>query len=399
MTWEGLRHLRIRRRVPDPDCPGVTSLHLVDASGRPLPPFLPGQYLTFDLDIPGHGRPVVACYSLSSAPGGDDWRITVKALEGGRSSPYLALRAREGDLLRARAPIGRFTLDPRGADPAVLVGGGIGVTPLMSMLHAAAAADARDVIEDPTSPRGGASSISSPRAESSRRADIIEDPTSPRGGTSSISSRAESSRRADIIVVLGMRHGAEWPLRREVEALARASKRITLHVRLSRPRAEDAWPAGHVSAETLFEVVPPADRPYAFYVCGPPAMMADVTAGLRRLGVPESQVRVEAFGTASTRRLRAVAPPVATAGDTPLVTFARAGKTVPWDPAAETLLGLAEKAHVPIPYACGVGRCGTCMTRLSAGAVRYPVEPSFRIHPGFCLPCVGLPDGPVTLDT
>lgn len=355
MAWTGLRPLRVARRVEE--ARDVTSLWLAADDGAALPSFQPGQYLTLDLDVPGQPRPAVACYSLSGPPDAPTYRITVKALAGGRGSPHLAGRVREGDLLRARAPAGRFVLDPHAADPAVLVGGGIGVAPFVSMLHAAATTGARDVF-----------------------------------------------------VVLGMRDGAEHPLRAEVAALCGASPRLRLHVAYSRPGPDDALgrdhdSSGRVSIDLLARVLPPAERPYAFYVCGPPAMTADVTAGLRGLGVPAGQVHVEAFGRATTRRLR---PPATTAAEAsvaaatrgPAVTFARAGKTVAWDPRLDALLSLAERAGAPIPYACGVGRCGTCLTRLLAGRVRYPFAPGYPAPPGTCLPCVAVPDGadPLTLD-
>lgn len=345
MSWEGLRTLRVARKVPD--VAGVASLWLADPAGARLPRFVAGQFLTLSLDVPGQARPVVACYSLSSPPEGGEYRITVKALPGGRASRHLVHDLPEGALLRARGPAGRFTFDPRDADPAVLIGGGIGVTPFVSMLHAAAHAPGRDVT-----------------------------------------------------LVLGMRGGAEHPLRAEVDALARAAG-ARRHVSYSRPGPDDVLGrdhdrVGHVDAGLLAEVLPPADRPYVFYVCGPPAMTAAVTGGLRDLGVPDSQVRLELFGPATTRRLKAVRPDAGTPGAS--VTFARAGRTAAWDPALDSLLALAERERVPIPYACMVGRCGTCLTKLRDGRVRYPVAPAFPAPPGACLPCVALPDGPVVLD-
>lgn len=345
LAWAGLRPLRVVRKVVE--ARGVASLHLRELDGPPLPAFLPGQYLTLDLDAPGHARPVVACYSLSSAPDDPTYRITVKAVEGGRASPLLVEHVAEGDLLRARAPTGRFVLDPDAADPAVLVGGGIGVTPFVSMLHAAARRGARDVH-----------------------------------------------------VVLGMRDGAEHALRAEVQALVASSPRLRLHVAYSRPGPDDVLgrdhdSVGRVSVELLTQVLPPADRPYVFYVCGPPAMTASITAGLRDLGVPAGQVHVEVFGRATTRRLR---PAPSAGADGPPVTFARTGATAAWDPSLEALLYLAERTGAPIPYACGVGRCGTCLTRVLDGRVRYPIEPSFPAPPGTCLPCVAVPDGPLVLD-
>jgi ferredoxin len=82
----------------------------------------------------------------------------------------------------------------------------------------------------------------------------------------------------------------------------------------------------------------------------------------------------------------------------PEVTFARSRKKVPWDPAKEALLYLAESAGVPIPYACAQGHCGTCTTQLISGEVEYPKPPEFRVRAGYCLPCIARPRTNVTLD-
>lgn len=335
-AWAGERPLRIARKTIE--CRGVASLVLEPARGE-LPPFIPGQFLTLVLDLPAAGR-VVRCYSLSNAPGGP-YRITVKAL--GLASRRLVEVAREGDVVAARAPAGTFTLPPSG--PVVLIGGGIGVTPFASMLEALGDREAR--------------------------------------------------------VFLSMRSSEEHPFKARFEELARAN--VHLHVSYSRPAPADVLGrdyhrAGRFSIDVLRDALPPSDEPYEFFICGPPGMLDDVARGLEALGVPRSKIRIELFGAPSaarltTRRLSPLSEPVP-------VRFARSARDATWTPASGSLLDLALKSEAPIPFACAAGRCGTCATRLASGRVRYPVEAAFEasLPPGWCLPCVAVPDGPITLD-
>lgn len=341
----------------------TASLVLAPADGAPPPPFEPGQFVT--LEHLGQVR----CYSLSAAPNGRDLRITVKARpEAGPAgagpgvSRALVRDVRAGDALQLRAPAGTFTLGP-GDDPVVLVAGGIGVTPFASMVLA--------------------------RAE--RRS----------GGSAPHGLRP-------IHLVVGARSGEEQPLATELRRAARAAPAVSLHVVYSQPRpgdvlGRDYQEEGRVDAGLLARLIPPAERPYDFYVCGPPAMLDDLVKGLRGLGVPASKVHVEVFDAAAARAVaRAtgrLSPAKAAAGPGVQVTFARSGKTVPWDPAKGALLYLAEAAGVPIPYGCAAGRCGVCLTRLVSGEVEHGVEPEFPgLRPGACLPCIDLPRTSIELD-
>lgn len=346
MTSSGSRPFRVVKKTHE--AADTASLVLAPADGAALPPFEPGQFVTIE-----HAG-AVRCYSLSAAPNGRDYRITVKAGPTGKVSRALVRDVRAGDTLLLRAPAGTFTLGP-GGDPVVLVAGGIGVTPFASMVLAAA----------------------------ERR--------SPR----------------TIHLVVGARSGEEQPLATELRRAARAAPGVSLHVVYSRPRPGDVLGRdfvreGRVDAALLAELIPPAERPYDFYLCGPPAMLDDLVKGLRGLGVPASKVHVEVFDAAAARavaRATGRLAPAKAAGPGLQVTFARSGKTVPWDPAKGALLYLAEAAGVPIPYGCAAGRCGVCLTRLVSGEVEHGVEPEFPgLRPGACLPCIDLPRTSIELE-
>ena len=131
------------------------SFHLEPVDGAPLPSFKPGQYLTFSLDVPdeGSGAPgaeresraaITRCYSLSDRPDPAGYRVTIKRvpppadrpeLPPGVSSSHFHDQVQEGDVLQVKAPAGHFFIDPDASVPAVFIAGGIGITPMMSMLR------------------------------------------------------------------------------------------------------------------------------------------------------------------------------------------------------------------------------------------------------------------------
>jgi len=358
---QGARPFRLAEKVAE--CDGVASLHLAPEDGAPLAPYAPGQYLTLAVPVPGAADPVVRCYSLSEAPRPERYRVTVRALPGargappGRASTWLVREAAPGLRLEVGAPAGRFTLDTAEADPVVLVGAGIGVTPLLAMLDAQVQAD--------------------------------------------------PSR--EVRLFLGFRSGAEHPFRTDLRAIAAAHPAVHLVTCYSRPgpddvRGRDYDLEGWITIHLLKRHLPPSDRPYRFFVCGPPPMMGSVVGGLEDLGVPGSRVHIESFGPATVKKLRRVTerrlPKVAAAAaaEGPRVTFAKSGVDAAFEPRDEALLYLAERAGVPIPYACASGHCGTCLTPLREGEVEYPVAPQFPLREGQCLPCIARPRGDVVLD-
>lgn len=358
-AWPGLRRFRAVEKAAE--CDGVASFVLAPEDGRPLPPFRPGQYLTFSIQRPGDERPLIRCYSFSDAPNRGTYRITVKRVAAprganvppGAASTFLVDRVRVGDVLEARAPNGRFTLTPFATSPLVFLAGGIGITPLMSMLNGLIA-------------RGEA---------------------------------------RDVWLFYGVRSGREHVFREHLQRVARAHPRVRLQVAYSKPEPRDRegrdfQHRGRVTTELVQRVLPPSEsEPYTFYVCGPSAMMRDLSEGLEGLGVPRSRVHVEAFGAAAVKPFtRRLTRRLSAKGGGTEVTFSRSGKRATWDPRAQTLLDFAMANGVFIPFACATGHCGTCHTALVEGQVDYALDPQFPVRPGFCLPCVAVPRGPVTLE-
>ncbi|HWF20157.1 MAG TPA: FAD-binding oxidoreductase, partial [Verrucomicrobiae bacterium] len=151
LVWNGYRKFRVAKKIQE--CHGVCSFYLKPHDGKSLPPYKPGQYITFQLNLPGQGKPLIRCYSLSDSPHrGDYYRVTIKkepapsdkpGVPHGLASTYFTEVVKEGDILDVKAPAGNFCLDLAKETPVVLVGGGVGVTPMLSMAHAIAASNTR----------------------------------------------------------------------------------------------------------------------------------------------------------------------------------------------------------------------------------------------------------------
>jgi hypothetical protein len=243
---DSVRSLRLVEKIRETE--DVASFVFEAGDGGPLPGFEAGQHLPIELGIRGREAPVRRTYSLSSSPRDDRYRISVKREPRGLASRYLHDRVEAGANIGARRPAGDFVMS-RDTCPIVLVSAGIGVTPMVSMLHALA---------------------------------------------------AEEGARP-VVFVHGARDGAHHALGREVRALAARRDRIRLHVAYSQPRPEDEIgkdydSEGRIDGALLASLGDDPDARY--YLCGPTRFMADVQNDLERRGVPADHIHTESFGPA-----------------------------------------------------------------------------------------------------
>ena len=356
-SWQGHRKFvvtKINREASD-----IASLYLKPHDERPLPGFRPGQHLTFKFDIPGERRLVNRCYSLSDGPLPEHYRITVKRVPPppgkdvppGRSSNYINDAIKEGDILDVKAPKGDFFLDLSQRTPVVLVGGGIGITPFISMLAALSA----------------------------------------------------QGFQREAWLFYGVRTGADHVFKSYLEQLAKKHDSFHLYVVYSGVDPADLpaggnYHHGRVSLELLARILP--SNNYAFYVCGPPAMMNSLVPALLDWGVARSRIHFEAFGPASIKGFEPVnkvplAAPTQTAFK---ITFSRSGKTLAWDPGFDSLLAFGTAKGVAMDSGCSAGECLTCEIALKSGSVHYVKEPSEAPDTGNCLPCVCVPQSDLEID-
>ena len=162
----------------------------------------------------------------------------------------------------------------------------------------------------------------------------------------------------------------------------------------SRPDATDRLgvdfdAAGRLTVAVLEKLGVP--READFYLCGPPAFLEEFTAGLGVWGVARDRVHTEIFGsgksiTPGVKNAPSRLPhaPAGSPGKGPRISFARAGLTVSWDPKFQSLLELAEACDVPVRWSCRTGVCHTCECGLISGSVKYDPEPLSLRRPETC---------------
>ena len=351
-TWRGYRKFRVEKLVEETS--KCKSVYLVPVDGKPIASFKAGQHLAMRFQVPGQPKPVIRCYSLSDGPGKSHYRITVKAIVASQTgqapgliSNFVNDQLKQGDVIESKAPAGSCCLDLCDPRPVVMLAGGIGVTPMISI----------------------------------------------------IDSVQKHSPDRPTLLLYGVRNKSDLAFVNELKRMEQASENFHVVYCFSAPGSEDVHGAdyqvkGHVSIDLLKQLLPHSDC--RFYLCGPPAFMQSLSEGLESWGVPESQVHSEAFGPASICKARPEASAPRPAGSIE-VAFEEANQTVKWDPNCESLLELAESNGVEIDFGCRAGSCGTCATELLSGEIRYPEDLQVDCEPGQCLTCVARPIGSIKL--
>jgi ferredoxin-NADP reductase/MOSC domain-containing protein YiiM len=339
----------------------VTSFWLTAADGTALPPARPGQYLT--IRVPGPQGPATRSYSLSRESTGTAYRISVKREPRGQVSTYLHSRVRPGDTLDAAAPRGEFFLaeDVEAARaPVVLISAGVGITPVLAMLH-----------------------------------------------------RLAAQRASQPVWWLhAARSPAELSFGPETRQLLDQLPAVHAITFFSAPDSEGTVPAeivpgktlpGRLTTQTLINLELPTDA--IAYICGPDGFMSDISAGLATCGLEPANIRTEAFGARSAINPGIVGEgthiphqPTGPAGTGPTITFARSGITAAFDATKKSILEFAEACDIPTRWQCRTGVCRTCETGLISGEATYDPSPLDAPTPGTVLPCCARPRTDMVLD-
>jgi ferredoxin-NADP reductase/ferredoxin len=371
----GFRPLKVIDKVRESRT--ITSFHLEPAEPGGWRAFEAGQFLVFKFPADNERGHVLRTYSLSCAPGHPGrYRISVKreaapreGVPDGLGSCHLHDQVEVGDELMADGPRGDFFLDRQSARPVVLLSGGVGLTPMVSMLHALA---------------------------------------------------EQSDRRT--VFIHACDNGEVHALGDEVRAVTRSRSGIEAHVIYRFPTEADRAAAqfqaeGVITRELLQRLLPLDD--YAFYLCGPPPFMQAVFRLVRSLGVARERIAYEFFGPATVLEpdqppLAPTPPPVAApppstqVGDAaaaavaaagPInITFLKSGRSAAWVDGSESLLSFAESQGIAPDFSCRAGVCGTCKTGLVKGEVSYFEEPLDEPGAGEVLICCARPKGHLVLD-
>ncbi|MFG2876642.1 2Fe-2S iron-sulfur cluster-binding protein [Streptomyces sp. NPDC048337] len=322
----GTLRVRVRRRVQE--TPEAVSLVL-----DPELPYSPGQFLT--VRIPGGAA---RCYSLASSPHtGEPMRITAKRVPGGRGSGWICDTVAPGDELEVLPPAGTFTPGPGGLDrDLLLVAGGSGITPVLSLAKSALAAG-----------RGSVALLYANR-----------DP--------------ESVIFRDELWGLAEAHPGRLTVTHWLETLQGLPTAVQLGAHLAPYAGRDA------------------------YLCGPGPLMDAAESALRSVGAAPRRIHRERYFSLSADVFAAPPPPApARGGTTAEVELDGERHTVPW-PQGTPLLDALLAAGVAAPYSCREGACSACCCRVVAGEVtmaRNEVLDREDLAEGYVLACQALPLG------
>jgi len=351
-AWRGFRPLRVSRKVRESS--DVISLVLEPTNGQPVAAALPGQFVVLRLG-PESAPALMRSYSLSDVPSTMHYRVSIKREAHGAAGAYVEDELQVGNVVPASAARGGFTLR-LGDGPVVLLSAGIGVTPVLAMLHALA---------------------------------------------------AEASAR-EIWWLYGTRRGREHPFAEESRGLLKALPRGHSHICYSSPDPQDRPnldfdAPGRLNTKVVQDLNLP--RNGDFYICGPSTFMSDLTAGLATLGVTPDHIHTEIFGGGPSMTPGVIASPrppphlpEGPPGSGAMVSFARTGLNVRWGLTFNSLLELAEGCDVPVRWSCRTGVCHNCETGLVAGKIIYRPDPIDAPADGNILICCSRPEGDIVID-
>jgi len=312
--WNGrLKVISIFQETPE-----VKTFRLVNADGGAIPfTYKPGQFLPIRMQV--DGETVKRTYTIASSPTQRYYcELTIKRESLGKMSRFLVDKLKEGDLIEADKPGGKFTFTGSEAESIVLIGGGVGITPLMSVLRYL----------------------------------------------------ADSGWKAPIYFLFCCKTLNDFIFRQELEYLDARINNLHLHCFVLELEETVSYAEqGLINVERIKALVPEIQsRP--IHLCGSPPMMDAVKAMLAALNVPMPQIKTEAFGTGKPKQT--VSLDSAVESD-PKVTFQKSQKTAPF-PECCTLLDVAENIGVEIESSCRMGTCGICMTKLISGEVSMECE-------------------------
>jgi len=324
--WSGnLRLARIFQETPD-----VKTFRLVNPDGGALPfEHIAGQYINLKLTI--DGKRVNRSYTIASSPTRNAYvEISVKKAQNGYGSKHLHETWREGQLVSVAAPAGKFFFAGHESQRIVLIAGGIGITPMMSVVRS----------------------------------------LTDRGWTGEMYLAFSVRKRVDVVFA------------HELEDLQARHQNLHVLVTLTNdPEVEWSGARGQLTAEMLAAFVPSFTRGPVM-MCGPGPMMNGMRKMLVGMGVPDGEITQEEFISAlpvQTAPGQADPSEELPEGVMPSLAFQKSGVTADQPPEL-TVLEVAEEAGVTIPFECRSGICGQCKTRLISGKVKMDVQDALTPH-------------------
>ena len=332
----------------------IKSFYLESEDGARIACHKAGQFLPVEVQPPGTTEPIRRTYTISSAPNGSFYRLSIKKEPGeppGVTSNYFHDHVTVGSTIRAMTPRGKFVLDESSTRPIVLLSAGVGLTPMISMLE-----------------------------------QLVKNSDS-------------CGCNRQVWFIHGATNSRTHAFDQQVKKLAQAHPCLDVHIRYSQPlegeiEAANYQSTGHVDIDLVKSLLTLDD--YEFYLCGPAPFMESLYEGLKDISVPDERIHYEFFGPGATLlrdqpgETTGLATDISDRAPVP-VQFVKSGKEAIWEPAKGTLLDLAESEGLQPAYSCRSGICQTCTTRVLSGEVDYTESPMTPPADGEALICCAYP--------
>ncbi|MFF0952883.1 2Fe-2S iron-sulfur cluster-binding protein [Rhizobium leguminosarum] len=358
------RPFEVKRKVRESAT--ITSFYLTPVNPADWRSFEAGQFLTIRIPDPKGRKSIIRNYTVSSAP--DQlgvYRITVKReaaltpdVANGIASCWLHDTVEEGTVVHIDRPRGAFKLDKASRRPVILLSGGVGLTPTVSMLKV-----------------------------------LVRESGRP------------------VWFVHACDGGSTHALREEVRSLVEERSNVHVHYCYRFPTDEDAkagqfHSTGFITRETLQSLLPLDD--YEVYMCGPPPFMQAMYDLLLSLGLEKSRIAYEFFGPASLLSPSQpktepnvslnIAQPQQVGNAGIEIVLGKSNARFEWDPTSESILSFLENRGIEPAFSCRAGVCGSCVQGLVSGDVEYAEEPLDDVPAGQVLLCCTRPVTSVVLD-
>lgn len=346
LAWAGFRKARVASIIRE--SADVRSFWLEPVDAPPLPAAKAGHHIAVRQPADTSGTGMARMYSLSAPVNEGRYRISVKREQSGAFSRYLHAEVRVGAILEIAAPQGEFVLGPE-RGPVVLISAGVGVTPLLAMLHA-------------------------------------------------LSTRRLCDR--EVWWFHGARDGRHHAFRQEAEILLARIAGARSFISYSRPGQGDVLGdgfdgIGRLSILHLEQQGVPKDA--KFFLCGPAAFMRDFSAELEAWGADPQSIHSERFGSAA-QQFHRPHPPAGNSEGGHAIHFVRSGLSVRWSNRYQSLLELAEACEVPVRWSCRTGVCHSCQVQQLDGGIEYAPAPVALPAQGTILLCCAKPTSDTHID-
>ncbi|WP_188456182.1 NO-inducible flavohemoprotein [Virgibacillus oceani] len=248
--WVDYRDFKVVDKVAESDV--ITSFYLEPVDDNPFPIYQPGQYITIKAEIDGEPHSHLRQYSLSCAPGEGIYRISVKREDALADNPagivsnYLHSKVNKGGVVSISAPSGDFTLNQNDTRPLVLISGGVGLTPMMSMLE----------------------------------------------------STIKQQPEREIYYIHAAQNSNVHAMKDRVKEIAEQYNHVHAYTVYDNPSDEDNYDKkGYIDYEWLTSILPSNDA--AFYFCGPKGFMRAMYQNLKKYDVADRDINFEFFGPAA----------------------------------------------------------------------------------------------------